>query len=285
MTLILHEARDVWSDDFLSAVVQCSFVLIQWSIDSAAGRQYLQLYESGKEMTFPYIALLDPQTGALVRKFAGPHTAETLAEKISDFLEKNPTSFTKPVFIRGVHDTGNEKSIISLVDSPTTAAVVNSELSVINKKIEDTKRTSSGLKRARDVESEQDTAQASNFENGLRVLDYMIPVESESQDMMVSEGSKTGAFKLSFKLPDNKRVSAEFDSDTTMLDIFSHVINKRLSANTSGFVDLLVGFPPKSILNSVNWGNSSSDSIKSVLGNMLARESMSGQLVTVKLTT
>lgn len=275
--------RDVWSDDFLQAVIQCSFIFCQWSIDVPSGRQFLQLYEPGKAITFPYIAVIDPQTGAIVRTFSGPQSSEKLSEKISDFLERNPTSFTRAVYIRGVHGQSGASDVVSLLESPTSEPDLKS-----NNDAAETSAIFAGSKRklGEEVVSCGSSDTAFSLENGLPTSIFKRYTDNDGEANAPVHGKDS--FKASFKLPDNKRVANEFDSDTTIYDIFCYIINEKLPERALGSVDLYVGFPPKSVLSSLSDESTkdiTADLANALLQSMLARDLMSGQLITVKFTS
>jgi hypothetical protein len=292
--------RDVWSDDFIEAVVQCSFVLLQWSVDSPAGRQYVQLYEPGRPLAFPYVAVLDPETGALVKTITGPQTAEKLAEKFSDFLEKNPTSFTKPVAMRGVPGPA-PAAVVSLVDSPerikpppgyggSSSSSNSSSSSSTNVGNDSSISSTSGAvgskRRALNEPSTGETAAA--VESGLSIVD--IRAGSGGSGAAADSGngdSQSRKFKVSFRLPDNKRIAMEFNSGTTIYEIFSYLVKEKLPPDAGGYLDLFVDFPPRSVLGGVDTGGAREgrqELMAGLLQSVLAEPCMAGQMVTVKLT-
>ena len=119
--------------------------------------------------------------------------------------------------------------------------------------------------------------------SGLSVADFRGSTSSATRSDVAAEERK---FKVSFKLPDNKRIPQEFRHDSTVYDIFAHVVNEKLPNEAEGNVDLIVGFPPKSVLSTINKDelSDSGDMTRALLQSIPAEILMAGQLVTVKWT-
>lgn len=171
---------------------------------------------------------------------------------------------------------------MSLVDSlgpSSSGAAKNSSFPVDIKAEARPSATTENVGSKRTLKAAADSTEIS----GLRVVDFKGCAINTAE----SDGaSKAQKFKVSFKLPDNKRIAQEFRHDATIYDIFAHVVNEKLPCDAAGSVDLIVGFPPKSVLSSVDKDemNSSSDMIRALLQSIPAESIMSGQLVTVKWT-
>ncbi|CAE1274904.1 UBX domain-containing protein 7 [Acanthosepion pharaonis] len=79
--------RDVWSNSAVRSIVQEHFILWQVYHDSEEGRKYMQFY---KVKSWPYIAILDPQTGEKLTEWNNlDHTK--FCEYAAEFLSLHPS--------------------------------------------------------------------------------------------------------------------------------------------------------------------------------------------------
>lgn len=79
--------RDVWSNSAVRSIVQEHFILWQVYHDSEEGRKYMQFY---KVKSWPYIAVLDPQTGEKLTEWNNlDHTK--FCEYAAEFLSLHPS--------------------------------------------------------------------------------------------------------------------------------------------------------------------------------------------------
>lgn len=79
--------RDVWSNGAVRSIVQEHFILWQVYHDSEEGRKYMQFY---KVKNWPYVAVLDPQTGEKLAEWSNLDHAK-FCEHAAEFLSLHPS--------------------------------------------------------------------------------------------------------------------------------------------------------------------------------------------------
>ncbi|KAF2422586.1 hypothetical protein EJ08DRAFT_476337 [Tothia fuscella] len=101
--------RDLWKDERVVAIIQHSFLFLQYSKDDPRGNNYMQYYFStSREVqdAYPHIAIVDPRTGEQVKVWSGRPTPKVgdFLEDLTNFLDrysldntaKNPVAKRKP---------------------------------------------------------------------------------------------------------------------------------------------------------------------------------------------
>jgi len=86
-----HELiRDVWRDETVQNLVLCYFTLWQAERNTEAGQQFIRLYGITDYEEYPIIAIIDPRTGQMLKKFNGRMDKNTLIDQLQTFPETNP---------------------------------------------------------------------------------------------------------------------------------------------------------------------------------------------------
>ncbi|KCV68203.1 hypothetical protein, variant [Fonticula alba] len=78
--------RDVWNTAAVTDLITEHFVMIQYGSDTPLGRSYAEMYPV---RNYPYIAILDPRTGAIVKSVDRVVTKEEVLRMIRSFLQEN----------------------------------------------------------------------------------------------------------------------------------------------------------------------------------------------------
>ncbi|KAF3762699.1 hypothetical protein M406DRAFT_99144 [Cryphonectria parasitica EP155] len=101
--------RDIWKDDAITALVQESFIFLQYSKDDPRATEYNTFYfphhAQENRDNFPHVAIIDPRTGEQVKVWSGiPFpSAQDFLSQLVEFLDryslarnsKNPVSKQK----------------------------------------------------------------------------------------------------------------------------------------------------------------------------------------------
>ena len=80
--------RDVWSSPAVKSIIGECFVFWQVNKDHREGQRFMQFYPVKQ---FPYVAILDPQTGEQVVQWNTIKDPNMFCELVTDFLEQRPT--------------------------------------------------------------------------------------------------------------------------------------------------------------------------------------------------
>lgn len=101
--------RDLWGDDTMKNFVACNFIFWQQQDISSEGESFISRY---KVQRFPFVAILDPRTGAIRwRKEGTTVTPQFLGEFLQDFVDRNSCP------------SGNEKTDQAAPVSPETVEI------------------------------------------------------------------------------------------------------------------------------------------------------------------
>ena len=71
--------RDTWPDTGVRAILESSFLLIQAYNDSGEGQRFCTLYKV--QEGFPVIAIIDPRTGELMKRWSGFAAPSVMIER------------------------------------------------------------------------------------------------------------------------------------------------------------------------------------------------------------
>jgi hypothetical protein len=81
-----HELnRDIWRDDTVQSVVACFYVFWQADVHTESGKQFSRLHNIQEYDDFPVIAIIDPRTGELVKKWNGKVNKLTLIDELQKY--------------------------------------------------------------------------------------------------------------------------------------------------------------------------------------------------------
>jgi hypothetical protein len=101
--------RDIWKNAEIKEVIREHFIFLQYSKGEVQAAEYIQYYfqNSNDESAYPYIAIIDPRTGELIKTWSGPPVpkANQFLMDLVEFLDrysladdaKNPVAKRKPV--------------------------------------------------------------------------------------------------------------------------------------------------------------------------------------------
>ena len=104
--------RDVWSDERVARAVRESFVFWQIPHASEAGAYFCTLYQV---TSFPYLAILYPQTGAVAKVWETPPSADQLVDDLG-------------AFVRSVLEPQQESTIIDATEDEQLKAAIQASL-------------------------------------------------------------------------------------------------------------------------------------------------------------
>ncbi|CAH1782186.1 unnamed protein product [Owenia fusiformis] len=79
--------RDIWNNHAVKTIIETHFIFWQVYQDSEEGRKYRQFY---KVLDWPYVAILDPQTGENMVIW-NKLDAVSFCDKVSSFLSEHPS--------------------------------------------------------------------------------------------------------------------------------------------------------------------------------------------------
>eukprot|EP00949_MAST-11_sp_MAST-11-sp1_P005473 g5473.t1 len=242
--------RMVWQNEIVQSVVESSLVLFLGKQTTPFGREFMRLYKLD-ESQLPYVALMHPLTGAIVKVFMKGKVMDTMqfVSSVTDFL------------------TEKEAELLAVL-SPQ--AIPKSPVPVPKENVMAGSSHSSGDSHDTEpiavVDDEDDHAGKGSSENAenTKKEDSMNPFGE------VPSEPPTGAAetaRLAIRLADGKRVNRRFWKTDLVRSIFAVVQNEMEGSK----FELLAGRPPVSLSDKV--------------GETIGAAGLHGSLITCKITT
>jgi len=198
--------RDVWSDETIRDIIDGSFFFWQRDDKSTEGQQFCSYYNCGHQL--PHICIVDPRTGRRVKGWEGRKWSEphAAAEYLFAFLEQQSMS----------------KSPMMSPESSPAAPPVQQPQEVPSL------RPGGGLEEpAMEVDAAREPSD---------------PIAAMPEEP--AEGSQ-GVLKVSFRLPDGKRIMRRFDAGDTLAEMFA-VVSATVEQPVSK-IDLATQFPNRAL--------------------------------------
>lgn len=120
--------RDIWKDDAIRAMIQDSFIFLQYTKDDLQAMEYIQFYMHGGQVdnpdNYPHVAIVDPRTGEQVKVWAGRPfpSAPDFHAQLAEFLDrysleaysKNPVAQSKPAAPAKDFDRMTEEEMLEM---------------------------------------------------------------------------------------------------------------------------------------------------------------------------
>jgi len=199
--------RDVWSDDTIKEIISGSFLFWQRDDKSHEGTQFCQYHQCGSQL--PHICIVDPRTGRRLKSWDGRKWQEShaAAEFLFTFLDEHSMSRSP----QGMSPMGSP----AMMAQQDPAGAGDIRLTGLD----------SGAPAAEDVE--------------------MTPAKEPPSEMPEEPPEGGDVIKVSFRLPDGKRVTRRFAGGDTVEVMFR--VASALAQEPMSLVDLATQYPKRSL--------------------------------------
>lgn len=268
--------RDVWSDELIEELVLAGFVFWCREDKSEEGREFISRY---KVVGAPYLGLIDPRTGGLVKCFVGtkgvPSSAEGMAERLQDIMSSYPTPSDYKVagaVVKTIGSVDDSSGYYGTTTSRTTAKfsvplstdsmavdAEEGEEDGEDEQLQEALRLSvENSQQSTEKQTNSATAYINATDDDVEYVGKVptVPTEgfyfSEFDLNSESSTSSDASVKIQFKLCDGKKIIKTFGLEQKLMEIPQSIAASAFNSLThtnekkSSIFELMYGFPQKS---------------------------------------
>ncbi|KAK3605836.1 hypothetical protein CHS0354_002473 [Potamilus streckersoni] len=222
--------RDVWSNSAVKAIIKEHFIFWQVYYDSEEGRKFTQFY---KVHDWPYVAILDPQTGENLVNWNNLDSA-SFCDLVIEFLSQHPLIDT------GVSAPTKEKKRTNNLqeDSSILDASENDQLNIaIHASLHETTDSSGNKNRAVSVESDSDScSELETFSDSDSEQGDLQRVTQKDSVVAVCKDNSSGAASESdlHKLSSSITAGYSMEGDNRIVEKYDHSVEENRKDITQG---------------------------------------------------
>ncbi|KAL1922255.1 uncharacterized protein VTP21DRAFT_9794 [Calcarisporiella thermophila] len=198
--------RDLWSNETVKDIIREHFLFLQFGSTTPEGRKFLSFYPT---TSYPYITILDPRTGELVKKWNVGMTPEEFLIAIADFLDSHSLVGGSKSKQKGrARDTVTPvKDVSEMTEEEQINAALAASLA----------ESSGGYESGSSARESRDAMEVEAEDMEDNVFDAIKPVK---RDEPTDPATST---RIQFRLPDGSRIIRRFSKQDPVRAIFEFI--------------------------------------------------------------
>jgi hypothetical protein len=258
--------RDVWTDEYVKAVIGHSFLFWMDAVDTVNGQRFATLYNVSN---YPHVAFIDPRTGEqskVILSGRQPITSKDFIDRVQDFSQRNlitPNSTMNTMnYVPSSSVSSRNRGSGSGSNISSDNSSTSSNLSARQKEEQEEEAALQAALAASMVDDgENDNGSSENDHRNEKITDSTIPNVTDygspptEPDVSIPKEDTT---RLRIRLTNGKQIVRKFLKTDTIRGLFS-VVRNLLNGCADDDADirsknfeLLAGYPPTTLSGSLD---------------------------------